>query len=388
MAEIIETRKISDYEIMTDSGWQDLEAAYKTIPYQVWKIKTKDFFLECADEHIVFKKDLQEVYVKDLQEGDEIMTEKGLQKITSIKKTDKIENMYDVAVKDDNHRFYSNGILSHNSTLLTIFSLWMVCFHDDYRVAIVANKETTAINIFKRIRMAYEQLPNYIKPGVKDYAKTGMTLGNDSSIIVSTTTATSIRGDSLNCLTGDCKITIRDEESDQRAITLSKAFEIFGNPFEQTLKQKLNTQNSKVLTGTGWSSFSGIKRSTVSSPILKLTTESKKEVSCTEDHLLFFNSSEFKQAKNFSISDIIQTVDGPEKIISIEEISKNKPTEVFDVIETEHHHFFANGLQAHNCVMVDECAFIECLQGDSKINLMNSENQIVSSTIDELYNQL
>lgn len=86
------------------------------------------------------------------------------------------------------------------STMLTVISLWMVCFNKDYRAAIVANKETTAINIFKRIRMAYEQLPNYIKPGVKDYGKTGMTLGNDSSIVVSTTTATSIRGDSLNCV--------------------------------------------------------------------------------------------------------------------------------------------------------------------------------------------
>lgn len=86
------------------------------------------------------------------------------------------------------------------STMLTVFSLWMICFNDDYRAAIVANKETTAINIFKRIRLAYEQLPNYIKPGVKDYGKTGMTLGNDSSIVVSTTTATSIRGESLNCV--------------------------------------------------------------------------------------------------------------------------------------------------------------------------------------------
>ena len=96
-----------------------------------------------------------------------------------------------------------NLIPTHNSTILTIFALWMVCFNDDHRAAIVANKETTAVNIFKRIRMAYEQLPNYIKPGVKDYAKTGMTLGNDSSIIVSTTTATSIRGDSLNTLAID-----------------------------------------------------------------------------------------------------------------------------------------------------------------------------------------
>jgi hypothetical protein len=104
-----------------------------------------------------------------------------------------------------NNRFSVNlaSRQSGKSTLLTIFVLWMACFNDDHRAAIVANKESTAINIFKRVRMAYEQLPNYIKPGVKDYGKTGMTLGNDSSIIVSTTTATSIRGDSLSTLAID-----------------------------------------------------------------------------------------------------------------------------------------------------------------------------------------
>ena len=104
-----------------------------------------------------------------------------------------------------NNRFSVNlaSRQSGKSTLLTIFVLWMACFNEDHRAAIVANKESTAINIFKRVRMAYEQLPNYIKPGVKDYGKTGMTLANDSSIIVSTTTATSIRGDSLTTLAID-----------------------------------------------------------------------------------------------------------------------------------------------------------------------------------------
>lgn len=104
-----------------------------------------------------------------------------------------------------NNRFSVNlaSRQSGKSTLLTIFVLWMACFNEDHRAAIVANKESTAINIFKRVRMAYEQLPNYIKPGVKDYGKTGMTLGNDSSILVSTTTATSIRGDSLSTLAID-----------------------------------------------------------------------------------------------------------------------------------------------------------------------------------------
>ena len=47
------------------------------------------------------------------------------------------------------------------STLLTIYALWIACFNEDQNILIVANKESTAINIFKRVRLAYEQLPNY-----------------------------------------------------------------------------------------------------------------------------------------------------------------------------------------------------------------------------------
>jgi hypothetical protein len=67
----------------------------------------------------------------------------------------------------------------------------------------VANKEQTAINIFKRIRLAYEQLPNWIKPGVIEYGKTSMVLSNGSSIGISTTSSDAGRGDSCNCLVLD-----------------------------------------------------------------------------------------------------------------------------------------------------------------------------------------
>lgn len=86
------------------------------------------------------------------------------------------------------------------TTVTTIYALWNTCFFDDQRVIIVANKENTAINIFKRIRMAYEMLPNYLKPGVKEYGKTGVTFANGSSIGISTTTSTAARGDSASIL--------------------------------------------------------------------------------------------------------------------------------------------------------------------------------------------
>lgn len=86
------------------------------------------------------------------------------------------------------------------TTISTIYALWNTCFFDDQRVIIVANKESTAINIFKRIRMAYEMLPNYLKPGVKEYGKTGVTFANGSSIGISTTTSTAARGDTASIL--------------------------------------------------------------------------------------------------------------------------------------------------------------------------------------------
>lgn len=86
------------------------------------------------------------------------------------------------------------------TTLMTIYALWVACFTEDQRILIVANKEQTAINIFKRVRMAYEKLPNYLKPGAIEYGKTSMTLGNGSSIGISTTSSDAGRGDSCNCL--------------------------------------------------------------------------------------------------------------------------------------------------------------------------------------------
>lgn len=86
------------------------------------------------------------------------------------------------------------------TTMMTIYALWNACFNNDQRVLIVANKEGTAIEIFQRVRLAYEELPNWLKPGVKEYGKTSMVLANGSRVGISTTTGTAARGQSVNCL--------------------------------------------------------------------------------------------------------------------------------------------------------------------------------------------
>ena len=99
------------------------------------------------------------------------------------------------------------------TTMMTIYALWIACFNEDQRILIVANKEGTAIEIMQRIRMAYEELPNWLKPGVKEYGKTSITLANGTRIGISTTTGTAARGQSVNCVDGSTVVTLRDKET-------------------------------------------------------------------------------------------------------------------------------------------------------------------------------
>lgn len=200
MAKIIESKNLDDYQIWTDSGWQDISAIHKTIKYQVWIIKTENFYLECADTHIIFDKNYNEIFIEDLIVGDKIWTENGLEAVLSIVVTDRIENMFDVTVNSLDHRLYTNGILSHNTTVLTILALHEACFNDFKNIFIIANKEDTAKMIFKRVKMAYEALPVWLKPAVKTWGQTSLELANGSFIGISTTTGSAGRGHTINLL--------------------------------------------------------------------------------------------------------------------------------------------------------------------------------------------
>jgi hypothetical protein len=89
---------------------------------------------------------------------------------------------------------------SGKTTTVTVYALWKACFNDHYKIAIVANKGDTAKQILARIKLALEGLPIYLKPGVVSWRKDGVELDNGSSIIISSTSVSSIRGSSVHCL--------------------------------------------------------------------------------------------------------------------------------------------------------------------------------------------
>ena len=89
---------------------------------------------------------------------------------------------------------------SGKSTLMTVYALWLANFFPDQSIIICAHKGDTARMLFKRIKEAYKQLPNWLKEPCTEWNKSSMTLANGSSIVTSNTTAEGPRGNSLSCL--------------------------------------------------------------------------------------------------------------------------------------------------------------------------------------------
>jgi len=199
----IESYDVSEWEIETDTGWESISHSHKTIEYDVWKIETEDgSFLECADTHIVFDENMNEIFVMDCVPFEtKIITKNGPSLVTNVEKLNSpAENMYDLTVSSDNHRFYSGNILSHNSTTTCGFILWYIIFHPDKTVALLANKGETAREILGRVQLAYQHLPKWLQQGIKEWNKGSFELENNSRVIAAATSASAIRGYTINLL--------------------------------------------------------------------------------------------------------------------------------------------------------------------------------------------
>lgn len=223
----IETLDVNDWEVLTDDGWQDIIKIHKTIPYTIWKIQTESFELECADKHLVFDKNFIPTFIDELSIGDEIWTENGLEKITSIIETNDEENMYDLELPNDsNHRYYTNGILSHNTITSAIYLLWFATVNNNKEILICAQSKDAAMENLAKIRLTYEYCPDFLKKGLVSDNKSTLIFDNGSRIIVRPSTIKAPRGLSPAIVYVDEFAFIGSQDSADKA--LEKQEEFFG----------------------------------------------------------------------------------------------------------------------------------------------------------------
>jgi len=84
------------------------------------------------------------------------------------------------------------------TTTVAAILLWYVLFNENFSVAILANKESQAIEILGRIQLAYEHLPKWMQQGIIEWNKKSVELENGSKIVASSTASNAIRGTSQN----------------------------------------------------------------------------------------------------------------------------------------------------------------------------------------------
>ena len=197
----IEEINLDSIEILTDTGFKELSHIMITKTFNIYTIKLENGYeLNCADEHIVFDEEFNEIYVKDLPIGNYIQTDNGLQKVISLNHSSTKISMCDTTVNDDNHRFYSNGILSHNSTTTAIYCLWVILFNIDKQGLILSKSGPAGQDLLKKIKDMYYYLPYYLKIGTYKWNQGEISFDNNSSISTESFSPTAGLGKTINFL--------------------------------------------------------------------------------------------------------------------------------------------------------------------------------------------
>ena len=331
----VESLNVSDYLIWTDSGWQSIVATNKTIPYTVWKVELEnDLFLECADTHILIDENGNEVYAKDSLDI-KLKTERGISKVISVNETSLCENMYDLSIDSVDHTYYTNKILSHNTTSAVAYLLHTALFKADQNIALLANKAAMAKEMLARITLALENVPFFLQPGCKALNKMSIEFSNNSRIFAAATSSSSIRGQS--CVTGDTIVTVKD-------IT-HKEYDI---PIE-----KVNSAITHVLTHAGFKPFDKLLNQGFR-PIRKIYFSDCSHIQCTHDHR-FLRDNEWVEAKDVQNGDMLY----PNKRVTyIRDGGLRQVYDLLNVQDTEA--YLTNGVLSHNCsvIALDEFAFV------------------------------
>lgn len=86
------------------------------------------------------------------------------------------------------------------STIVAAYFAWYVLFNDNKTAVILANKQAIAIEIFERVQFIIENVPKWLQQGVVEWNKKSLVLENGSRCIAAATSASAVRGMSVNLL--------------------------------------------------------------------------------------------------------------------------------------------------------------------------------------------
>lgn len=121
-----------DIKVRAPTGFVRVTHVCKTVPLRLWEITTATRSLECADKHLV-RTISGFTEVRFLHVGQMILSQEGWGPLTRVLDLNEYRELYDLRVESDEHVYYTNGIVSHNSTGIGSSELMKLNLLDNYK---------------------------------------------------------------------------------------------------------------------------------------------------------------------------------------------------------------------------------------------------------------
>lgn len=203
-SKFIESYECKDKHVETPIGKVKILEVHKTIKYNIFEIETENGFkLQASELHVLIDENGNELYVKDCL-NKVIKTKSGLSKIIS-KSFIKYDHCYDLTL-EHYHLYYTNGVLSHNSSKSTTTSVKLAhlyCFKKDINIGIVAYSGNSAREFLDKTKKMLIGLPIWMQPGTVTWNKGSIECENNIKILTDVPSQDSFRGTSTNIIVVD-----------------------------------------------------------------------------------------------------------------------------------------------------------------------------------------
>ena len=168
------------------------------------KYYNSNSLLKAADQKISFTPEQVQEYLKCAE--DPIYFIENYCKIVTLDDGLQLFKLYPcqvnkIKVIHENRRvILMEGRQQGKTTTSAAYILWYTLFQESKTVAILANKASAAREVLSRYQLMYENLPKWMQQGVTGWNKGDIELENGSNVFTAATTASGIRGKSVNLL--------------------------------------------------------------------------------------------------------------------------------------------------------------------------------------------
>ena len=204
-SDIHHVSRVTDVLVQCKSGLHKPVEVFRTKPLEVISLTFGNGrTLRCSADHVLITDRGEEVRAKDAV-GCSIQTKSGSTMCIDIDYLGIKEPMYDLTFLED-HLFYTNGVLSHNSgksITIATWLAWLYCFSKGVVMGICANKLGMATEFLKNTKDILIQLPMWMTPGVKVWNVGSIAADNGNRILTDAPSDASFRGYSCHVIVVD-----------------------------------------------------------------------------------------------------------------------------------------------------------------------------------------